>query len=84
MTDPTVAVAAYSYQGLRWLADRMAVRMSGPPKVGMGELSRMARKKSPRAPRWRRVAAKVRDEGRLWTERTGAACWLIDQGGPVD
>src|SRR5580692_5495236 len=37
----------------------MAVRISGPPKVGIGELSRIARKKSPSAPKCRRVAAKL-------------------------
>src|SRR5579863_8498686 len=58
-TDPAVAIAAYSYQGLRWLAERTAVRMSGPAKVGMGELSRIARKKRPNAPRCRIVDAKV-------------------------
>jgi hypothetical protein len=29
--------------------------MSGPPKVGSGELSRIARKKSPNAPKWRNI-----------------------------
>src|SRR5580704_17588074 len=65
MTDPAVAVAAYSYQGSRWAADSTAVRMSGPLKVGMGELSRMAMKKSPNAPRWTRVEEKVRGAGLL-------------------
>src|SRR5215472_19292071 len=43
MTDPAVADAAYSYQRGLWLAARIAVRMSGPAKVGMGELSITAR-----------------------------------------
>jgi hypothetical protein len=30
ITDPAVATAAYSYHGLRWLAARIAVKMSGP------------------------------------------------------
>src|SRR5271169_136864 len=51
MTEPAVATNAYSYQGSRWLAERIAVRMSGPANVGSGELSRMAREKRPRAPR---------------------------------
>ncbi len=55
MTEPAVATAAYSYQGLRWLAARIAVRISGPPNVGSGELSKMARKKSPNAPKWRNI-----------------------------
>jgi hypothetical protein len=55
ITDPAVATAAYSYDGLRWLAARIAVKMSGPPNVGSGELSRMARKKSPNAPKWRNI-----------------------------
>src|SRR5580692_8444990 len=59
-TDPGVAQAAYSSQRSWRAADRTAVRMSGPPKVGMGELSRMARKKRPAAPRWRRVDVKLR------------------------
>src|SRR5437667_3239623 len=29
--------------------------MSGPPNVGRGELSRIARKKSPSAPKWRNI-----------------------------
>ena len=51
ITDPAVATTAYSYHGLRWVAARMAVKMSGPPNVGKGELSRIARKKSPSAPK---------------------------------
>jgi len=35
--------------GSRWVAARIAVKMSGPPKVGRGELSRIAREKSPSA-----------------------------------
>src|SRR5580658_228581 len=66
MTDPAVAMAAYSYQGSRCVADKTAVRMSGPLNVGMGELSRMAMKKRPSAPRWRRVEAKVRGTGRFF------------------
>jgi hypothetical protein len=40
ITDPAVATAAYSYHGSRWVAARIAVKMSGAPKVGRGELSR--------------------------------------------
>ena len=29
--------------------------MSGPPNVGRGELSRIARKRSPSAPKWRNI-----------------------------
>src|SRR5579862_382622 len=58
-TDPPVAVAANSYHSGRWLAARMAVRISGPANVGIGELSRMARKKSPAAPRCRSVDRNV-------------------------
>ena len=58
-TDPAVADAAYSYQRGLWLAARIAVRMSGPAKVGMGELSIIARAKSPAAPRWRSVDRRV-------------------------
>jgi len=53
--DPAFATAAYSYYGLRWLAARIAVRMSGPPNVGRGELSTIARKKSPSAPKRRNI-----------------------------
>jgi len=60
ITDPAVATAAYSYQGLRWVAARIAVKMSGPPNVGRGELSSIARKKSPSAPRWRNIEARLR------------------------
>src|SRR5690349_9779387 len=42
--------------------------MSGPPNVGSGELSRIARKKSPNAPKWRNIEAKLRP-------RTGLAVW---------
>src|ERR1700724_3687222 len=42
--------------------------MSGPPNVGSGELSRIARKKSPNAPKWRNIEAKLR-------KRTGLAVW---------
>src|SRR5579862_66730 len=58
-TDPAVADAAYSYQRGRWLAARTAVRMSGPAKLGIGELSRMANPNSPAAPRCRRVVISV-------------------------
>src|ERR1017187_9016563 len=68
ITDPAVATAAYSYQGLRWLAARIAVKMSGPPNVGSGELSTMAREKSPNAPKWRNIEVKP------WPRR-GVACW---------
>src|SRR5271163_4834028 len=54
-TDPAVATAAYSHQGLRWLPARIASRMSSPPKVGRGELSRIARKNRPNAPRCRKM-----------------------------
>src|ERR1700681_2871535 len=60
MADPAVATAAYSYHGLRWAAARMAVRISGPPNVGKGELSRIARKNSPSAPKWRNIEAMLR------------------------
>jgi hypothetical protein len=59
MTDPAVAVRAYSNHGPRWLAARIAVRMSGPAKVGSGELSRIARKNRPSAPRCRNLVAKL-------------------------
>jgi hypothetical protein len=59
MTDPAVATAAYSYHGLRWVAARIAVKMSGPPNVGRGELSRIARKKSPSAPKWRNIELRL-------------------------
>src|ERR1700679_1414177 len=68
ITDPAVATAAYSYHGLRWLAARIAVKMSGPPNVGSGELSRMARKKRPNAPKWRNI------EVTPWPRR-GVAPW---------
>jgi hypothetical protein len=68
ITDPAVATAAYSYHGLRWLAARIAVKMSGPPNVGSGELSTMAREKSPNAPKWRNIEVKP------WPQR-GVACW---------
>src|ERR1039458_2648631 len=55
VTDPAVATAAYSYPGSRWRAARIAVKMSGPPNVGRGELSRIARKRSPSAPKWRNI-----------------------------
>src|SRR5580700_7813852 len=55
MVDPTVATATYSYHGLRRVVTRMASRISGPPKVGTGELSRIVRKNSPSAPRWRNL-----------------------------
>src|SRR5579864_4931872 len=42
--------------------------MSGPPNVGTGELSRIARKKSPNAPKWRNIEAKLRP-------RAGVAVW---------
>jgi len=68
ITDPAVATAAYSYHGLRWLAARIAVKMSGPPNVGSGELSTMAREKSPNAPKWWNIEVKP------WPRR-GVACW---------
>ena len=68
ITDPAVATAAYSYQGLRWLAARIAVKMSGPPNVGSGELSTMAREKSPNAPKWRNIEVKP-------SPRPGVAPW---------
>src|SRR5438445_4582769 len=83
-TDPTVATAAYSYHGLRWLAARIAVRMSGPPNVGSEELSRIARKKSPSAPKWRNIEVTPCPRFRLafWmkTFNMGAIyqlCWTI-------
>src|SRR5438270_6703297 len=40
--------------------------MSGPPNVGSGELSRIARKKSPSAPKWRNIGSyAVRSEAGL-------------------
>src|SRR5580693_9112025 len=71
ITDPAVATAAYSYQGFRWLAARIAIRMSGPPNVGSGELSRIARKKSPSAPRWVSIEVKLRPLAglRVWIRR---------------
>jgi hypothetical protein len=42
------------------VAARIAIRMSGPAKVGRGELSRIARKKSPNAPKWRKVEVRLR------------------------
>ena len=68
ITDPAVATAAYSYHGLRWLAARIAVKMSGPPNVGSGELSTMAREKSPNAPKWWNI------EVTPWPQR-GVASW---------
>src|ERR1017187_3288121 len=68
ITDPAVATAAYSYHGLRWLAARIAVKMSGPPNVGSGELSTMARENSPNAPKWRNI------EVTPWPQR-GVASW---------
>jgi len=68
ITDPAVATAAYSYHGLRWLAARIAVKMSGPPNVGSGELSTMAREKSPNAPKWWNI------EVTPWPRR-GVASW---------
>src|ERR1035437_6809280 len=68
ITDPAVATAAYSYHGLRWLAARIAVKMSGPPNVGSGELATMAREKSPNAPKWRNIEVKP------WPRR-GVASW---------
>src|SRR5438552_18426303 len=83
-TDPAVATAAYSYHGLRWLAARIAVRMSGPPNVGRGELSRIARKKSPSAPKWRNIEVTPCPRFRLafWMKafNMGAIyqlCWTI-------
>src|SRR5438477_1442244 len=58
-TEPAVAEAAYSYQSGRWLAARIAVRMSGPANVGTGELSRIARENRPAAPRCRNVVRSV-------------------------
>src|SRR5215469_15361629 len=57
ITAPAVAAPAYSYQGLRRLATRMARRMSGPPKVGSGVPSRIAKKNNPNAPRCRKAAS---------------------------
>src|SRR5277367_2027602 len=70
IADPMVATMAYSYQGLRRVETRMATRMSGPPKVGTGELSRIVRKKSPNAPRWRNTEKTVRPRGAaVWSRR---------------
>src|SRR5580698_9326665 len=55
MVEPAVATAAYAYHGSRLVETRIATRISGPPKVGTGELSRIARKKSPNAPKWRNM-----------------------------
>src|SRR5712691_12989816 len=87
MTDPAVAVAAYSYQGSRWLADKTAVRMSGAPKVGIGELSRIARKKSPRAPRCCKEEVKLRGgrRGRCFCSRLSIfAIYQAGRDGSVD
>src|SRR5579871_1608147 len=51
IVEPTVATTGYTYHGSRCVDTRIATRMSGPPKVGTGELSRIARKKSPNAPK---------------------------------
>jgi hypothetical protein len=45
------------------------LRMSGPPKVGNGELSRMASENNPSAPRCRNTAKIVRCRGELWNRR---------------
>jgi len=81
MADPAVATAAYSYHGLRWAAARMAVRISGPPNVGKGELSRMARKNSPNtAPlvRSRALDEDAQHEHNLMKERNSQAGNLRD------
>jgi hypothetical protein len=62
-----VATAAYSYHGSRRAATRIARRISGPPKVGTGELSRMVRKNSPSAPRWRNVERNERPGFAFWS-----------------
>src|ERR1700744_6492352 len=49
--EPAVAAVTYSYQGFRRLATSSTRRMSGPPNVGTGELSRTASENSPNAPR---------------------------------
>jgi hypothetical protein len=42
------------------VAASIAIRISGPPNVGIGELSRIARKKSPKAPKWLNIEVKLR------------------------
>src|SRR5579864_3176403 len=82
MTDPAVAEAAYSHHNGRWLAARMAVTMSGPPNVGKGVLSRIARKNNPAAPRCRRAAVNVR-AGRLrWLGTIRCSIFAIYQVRP--
>jgi hypothetical protein len=67
IVDPIVATAAYSYHGLRRVETRIARRISGPPKVGTGELSRIVRKKSPNAPRWRNIERHERPRFAFWS-----------------
>src|ERR1035437_4180790 len=43
--------------------------MSGPPNVGSGVLSRIARKNSPSTPKWRNIEAKL-------CPRFGGAFWI--------
>src|SRR5580692_8276474 len=69
MVDPAVATETYSYHGSRRVVTRMARRMSGPPKVGTGELSRIVRKKSPNAPRWRNIEKNERPRFAFWSRR---------------
>jgi hypothetical protein len=57
----------------------MARRMSGPPKVGTGELSRIARKKSPRAPKWRNVERNERRRFAFWSRTFN----MDERGDPV-
>src|SRR5579871_556904 len=57
----------------------MAVRMSGPAKVGIGELSRIARKKSPAAPRCRSVDNSVGLRLLLWACKSRLSTLAIYQ-----
>src|SRR5665213_3731080 len=66
MVDPAVATATYSYHGLGRVVTRIARRIAGPPKVGTGQLSRIARKKSPRAPRCRNTERNERPRPVFW------------------
>src|SRR5580693_1978584 len=50
ITDPAVATAAYSYQGFRWLAARIAIRMSGPPNVAAGSYPGSRERRAPALP----------------------------------
>jgi hypothetical protein len=46
----------------------MTVKISGPPNVGSGELSRMARKNSPNAPRCRKNLVVLPRRLAAWTK----------------